>query len=99
MTQENVKPAVDGIPLTWFEAGSGVLDGAVDDPSCYPPLDDPIAQRAWLAGFAGAWADLALCPPLECGEDPRQRPLGEVLARVLAGRPELLRRMRGSRRR
>lgn len=83
----------DDIRLSWFEAGSGIFDGVIDDPSCYPPLDDRDVQRAWLAGFAGAWAELTTFAPADPSEDPRQRPVLEVLAERLANRPELLRQL------
>ncbi|WP_207168583.1 histidine kinase [Thiocystis violacea] len=76
--------------LTWFDAGSAVFDGIID-PACFPPLGDCKAQREWLAGFAGAWAELPECPGLE--QDPRSQPVEEVLARALADRPELLRQL------
>ena len=67
-------PAMDNdIELSWFEAGSEIFDGIIDDPGGFPPLDDRLALREWLTGFAGAWAELATYPPIESGEDLRQR--------------------------
>ena len=65
----------------WFDAGSRVLEGA-RTPDLFPPLDDAHAQRAWLAGFAGAWA--------EGGSDEAAE---DDLVAALAGRPALLRQL------
>ena len=78
-----------GLLLDWFDAGSRprcqdrcrVLEGA-RTPDLFPPLDDAHAQRAWLAGFAGAWAECS-------GEEPAE----DALVAALAGRPALLRQL------
>ncbi|EXJ13575.1 hypothetical protein [Imhoffiella purpurea] len=80
----------DDLEISWFEAGSGIFDGIIDDSSCFPPLDDREIQREWLAGFAGTWAELTSHPPASLIPDPRRDPVIDVLKRVLADRPELL---------
>ena len=75
------------IELSWFEAGSGIFDGIIDGLGCFPPFDDRLAQREWIAGFTGAWAELATCPLIESEEDLRQRPVREVLTDRLVDRP------------
>ncbi len=67
--------------LDWFDAGSRVLEGA-RTPDLFPPLDDAHVQRAWLAGFAGAWADRG-------GDEPAE----DALVTALEGRPVLLRQL------
>lgn len=47
-------PVMDSdIERPWFEADSGIFDGLIDDPGGFPLLDDRLAPREWLAGFAG----------------------------------------------
>lgn len=84
----------DNLELSWFDAGSGIFDGIVDDPGCYPPLDDREIQRQWLGGFVGAWAELTMFATADPRVDPRQRPVLEVLADKLADRPDLLQQLR-----
>lgn len=79
--------------VDWFEAGSAIFDGIVDDPAWYPPPDDTTAQREWLAGFGAAWCALADLPAPATGEDPRRDTLDTVLTHRLQHRPELLRRL------
>ncbi|EGV16271.1 hypothetical protein ThimaDRAFT_4498 [Thiocapsa marina 5811] len=67
--------------LDWFDAGSRVLEGG-RTPELFPPLDDAQAQRVWLAGFAGAWA--------EGGSDEAAE---DALVAALGGRPTLLRQL------
>jgi hypothetical protein len=67
--------------LDWFDAGSRVLEGA-RTPDLFPPLDDARAQRAWLAGFAGAWAEGS-------GDEPAE----DSLIAALEGRPALLKQL------
>lgn len=78
----------DKMRLTWFDRGSAMFDGILDDPDGFPPLNDRESQRAWLAGFGGAWAELPEDP--ERADDPRNTPLLDVLSHRLADRPELL---------
>ena len=73
----------------WLTAGIAVFHGSTD-PSDLPPVDDPAAQRAWLGGFAAAWAE---CPEGAgglCELEP-----DEALVVALRGQPELLGRLRG----
>ena len=50
-------PFPEAMPgLDWFEAGEAVFLSVSADARLYPPLDDAIAQRAWLGGFGSAWA-------------------------------------------
>jgi hypothetical protein len=63
-------PMLHDTEWSWFEAGSGVLDGVFDDPACFPPLDDREAQRQWLGGFAGAWAELTITAPADPSTAP-----------------------------
>ena len=65
----------------WFDAGSRVLEGARTS-DLFPPLDDAQAQRAWLAGFAGAWAERS-------GDEAAE----DALVAALEGRPALLRQL------
>jgi hypothetical protein len=67
--------------LDSFDAGSRVLEGA-RTPELFPPLDDAHAQRAWLAGFAGAWAERS-------GDEAAEN----ALVAALQGRPALLRQL------
>jgi hypothetical protein len=76
--------------LTWFEAGSAIFDGVLNDSACYPPLDDVASQREWLSGFIAAWSARPDGPGLPT-VDPRHGTLSDVLARVLKqDRPNLL---------
>jgi hypothetical protein len=85
-------PILDGLELSWFDAGSGIFDRIIDDPGCFPPLNDRAVQREWLAGFVGAWGELLVCSD-SLTPDPRGGPVKEVLARALNDRPELLREL------
>ncbi len=73
-----------------FEAGSGIFDRVIDDPACYPPLDDGESQREWLSGFVAAWSAWPACPGLDTTPDPRHGTLSDVLARALKDRPAVL---------
>ena len=85
------KPTSDILPdLTWFEAGSAILDGILDDPACYPVLDDVAAQREWLSGFTAAWSALSAIPECDIATDWRRGTLSNVLACALSDRPDLL---------
>lgn len=64
--------------LDWFDAGAAVLEGQRGD-HLYPPLGDREAQRWWLGGFGGAWADMDDAPDLD-----------DALIAALDGRPALL---------
>ena len=71
----------------WIAAGIAVFQGSTD-PADLPPLDDPAAQRAWLGGFAAAWAE---CPEGAgglCDLEP-----DEALSVALRGHPHLARQL------
>ena len=74
-------PMTETTMLDWFDAGSRVLEGACT-PDLFPPLDDAHAQRAWLAGFASAWAERG-------GDEAAE----DALVAALEGRPALLRQL------
>lgn len=69
--------------IDWFDAGAAVLAGQRDH-HLYPPLDDRDAQRQWLGGFGGAWADMDDAPDLD-----------DILIAALDGRPALLAQLWG----
>ena len=69
----------------WFDVGWDAYGGDAATP--LPPLNDMEAQRSWLGGFGAAWASGS--------EDLGS--VDEALARVLAGRDELLRQLRSHR--
>ncbi len=84
----------EGFPdVDWFDAGSAIFDGIIDDPALYPPLNDMQAQRAWLAGFGAGWIELPEWSWLGSSPDPREGDIGEVLTRTLLHRPKLLRQL------
>jgi hypothetical protein len=77
-------PFPEAMPgLDWFEAGEAVFLSATDDSRFYPPLNDPIAQRIWLGGFASAW-----------GAAGGDEPVEAALDKVLRGRAALQHQLR-----
>ncbi len=86
-------PMLDGLALSWFEAGAAIFDRIIDDPGCFPPLNDRAVQREWLAGFVGAWGELPESPGSLSAPDPRDKPIKEALADALREHPALLREL------
>ena len=79
----NALPALD-----WFDAGEAAFCAGTINQQLLPPLDDPVAQRQWLGGFAAAWA---ACPEGRGGWCDEA--LDVVLMRALADRGPLYRRL------
>jgi len=78
----------------WYGAGWAVFKGGTDDDDFYPPRADLAAQQEWLDGFGAAWVeypDEAAIASILFGDGRGGESVGEALARVLAGRAQLLR--------
>ncbi|TVQ95105.1 MAG: hypothetical protein EA400_00410 [Chromatiaceae bacterium] len=69
--------------LAWFDAGEAAYQARLGVPLAYPPLNDHAAQRAWLAGFAGAWAGTDDPRPVLEALKPALRERGTLLAQLL----------------
>jgi len=77
----------------WFEVGYAAFRDGPTGPPCFPPLDDPDAQRHWLEGFGTAWVecpDDATLDAIRNGDWLGGESVEEALVRVLAGREDLL---------
>jgi hypothetical protein len=70
--------------VDWFDVGWMAYAEGLRGADAFPPLNDIEAQRWWLGGFGTAWAE-----GFDVGES-----VDEALARMLAGREELLRQLR-----
>lgn len=77
----------------WFDVGYAAFRDGPSGPQCFPPLDDPEAQRHWLGGFGAAWVecpDEATLNAIRDGDWLGGESVEEALVRVLEGREELL---------
>jgi hypothetical protein len=77
--------------MDWFEAGSRVVAGERDG-GLYPALGDRDAQRLWLGGFGGAWAELPQSSAHAgemMGASPVEDCVEAALLQALRGREEL----------
>jgi hypothetical protein len=93
----------DGFDTTfdrWFDAGWEVCKGDRSD-RCYPPLNDMIAQCAWLCGFRSAWIAFngeewlcrqaaQPCARIECAAEHMDVAVSMQLVEALEGRHRLL---------
>jgi hypothetical protein len=86
----------DAVDCDWFGAVWAVFQ-ANARPADDPPLNDMEAQRAWLDGFAAAWAECpeeAIVESEQTGGGCCGKALGLVLSTVLRDRQALRRQTR-----
>jgi hypothetical protein len=80
----------------WFDVGYAAVRDGPTGPHCFPPLDDPEAQRHWLGGFGTAWVDRpddATHNAIRNGDWQGGESFEEALVRVLEGWEDLLRQL------
>jgi hypothetical protein len=79
-----------------FDVGYAAFRDGPAGPHCFPPLDEPEAQRHWLGGFGAAWVecpDDATLDAIRNGDWLGGESVEDALVRVLAGREDLLRQL------
>ncbi|AFL73647.1 hypothetical protein Thivi_1673 [Thiocystis violascens DSM 198] len=87
----------------WFDAGWDVCKGNRSD-ECFPPLNDMIAQGAWLYGFRAAWIALngekciheQACRSRAENDSDIEEMISMQLSDALDGRARLLLQLRAS---